>query len=180
MMTPITMSKTSPRLTPESTSRSSVVLPGISKGMARSKRGTKRSQAKPSGTSLDHRKHTISGNFAPVALSDVFEPPVRSQMNENPDSIAALDEASLRTRLDPVRQRPPSRLPASTWVMLGAAVLFFWSYASLNQRRAVLEQAHAEAVVDERLRATMPLPEPAEGEVASVDGEWAGPEVFSN
>ncbi|MFT6396070.1 MAG: hypothetical protein ACJAYU_000812 [Bradymonadia bacterium] len=101
-------------------------------------------------------------------------------MNENPDSLAPLDDASLRTQLDPVRQRPPSRIPASTWVMLAAAILFFWAYASINQRRAVLEQAQAEAVVDERLRTAMPLPEPADGEVASVDSEWAGPEVFSN
>ncbi len=120
------------------------------------------------------------GNLKWNRVSGSRELLCRIQMNENPESLARFDDASLRSRLDPVRQRPPGRIPASTWVLLGAAVVFFWAYASVNQRRAALDEAHAEAVVDERLRNSMPLPEPSEGEVASVDGEWAGPEVFTN
>lgn len=92
----------------------------------------------------------------------------------------SIDERGLRQQLDPVRRRPPSRIPASTWCVLAAAFVFFWAYLSVNERHRALATAHAEAVVDQRARAAMPVPPPGEGEVASVDEEWAGPEVFEN
>ena len=97
----------------------------------------------------------------------------------NPAS-RSVEESGLRRELDPVRRLPPNRIPASTWCVLAAAFVFFWAYLSVNQQHLELAQAHAEVVVDQRARATMPVPPTGEGEVASVDDEWAVPEVFAD